>query len=445
MAKSNLTALLIILLTGSVVAQSPQLVDSAQFNWADQYRYFDEPVDAERYLIRPGEKIQVTFINTRLVPLTLTVDPEGWIVNSTLGVFDLSRCTLAQARTLLEPVIAKLYQAERICISVQEPRRVAIAVSGAVLTPGLYKAYTSQRVSEVIEAAGGVLTHGSHRLIVLSGGPTDITVDLDRASFLGDQSDNPCLYAGSRVYVPVKSADCVQVVGEVNRPREIELRPEDDLSILLAMAGGLTSAANADSIQIIGPSGSRHAQSGRFAAGDIIMVPLRSDTVQLVTIFGAVNAPGRYHLSPAMTVGSLIEKAGGMTGKSSPGQTTLFRRSPADALGRAVEWRYPITSAPAGDQGIASMTLEASDSVYVPYAVGFVKVAGEVLNPGLFPYVSGKTVLDYISAAGGFLPGADQGRIDMFNRVAGVTATISPQGLVQEGNELIVRPAQETK
>ena len=87
--------------------------------------------------------------------------------------------------------------------------------------------------------------------------------------------------------------------------------------------------------------------------------------------------------------------------------------------------------------------LQPDDSVYVPFFVGYVRVSGQVLNPGLFPYVPEKDALFYISAAGGYLPTADKDRVDMYNRVARVTTSVSTGVQVHEGNELIVNLREE--
>ena len=171
-------------------------------------------------------------------------------MHQTLGVYDLSRRTLAYTQQMFTDVLANLYKADQIEISISEPRRVALHVSGAVARPGTYKGFTSHRVSEIIELAGGILFHGTTRRIEFTGGPEPLMVDLDRAAYLGDNSANPCLYAGYSIHVPSKSADRVQVVGEVNRPREVELVPGDDIMTLVSLAGGLRSGADVEAIKI---------------------------------------------------------------------------------------------------------------------------------------------------------------------------------------------------
>ena len=436
------------LLTGvPSAAQAPVDADSLELSWAEMYRFFDEPVDPEIYLVRPGEQLKVTFVGAKLGPLTLDIDPQGRIVHQTLGVFDLANRTLAEAQTLLREALVNHYKAERIEISVSEPRRVAVRVSGAVSQPGVYKGFTSHRVSEIIELAGGILFHGTTRRIEFSGGPKPLIVDLDRATYFGDNSANPCLYAGHSIHVPSKTADRVQVVGEVNQPREIELVPGDDLITLVALAGGARSGADTDSIRIANRPQSSGDLRVTVLPGDIIEVPSRTVSAdrEMFYLFGAVEGQGKHSYREAMTLGHLIEQTGGFDDDAGRGLVTLFRKARTDEWGRTTERRYPITSAVGTDGSILSMTLLPGDSIYVPFNVGYVKVSGEVLNPGRYPFIEDKDAMFYILTAGGFLPKADKTKVSIYNRIAKTTAEFSTGVLVHDGDELIVNLREELR
>jgi protein involved in polysaccharide export with SLBB domain len=426
-------------------AQAPLTSDTSGVSWSDSYRYFDQPIDPDLYLIRPGDNLLVTFIKAKLEPLTLSVDPEGMVIDATLGVFDLSHKTLSEAKEILGRALRALYNVDKIAISVAEPAKVAISISGGVHSPGLYLAFTSQRVSEIIDSAGGVLSTGSRRWIVFSGGPQEITVDLDRADFLGDNTANPCLYAGYNVHVPGKSNELVQVVGEVNGPREIELAPDDDVKLLLDLAGGARSNADLDGVRILGRN--PQIQNQNIKAGDIIMVPARTQGNESgnLTVFGAVENPGKHAYQQKITLEELIQLAGGFTSYANSFRTTVFRKARFDEWGRITNVRYPISNIVKDDTQVEAMPLQPADSVFVPARVGYVKVTGAVHNPGLFPYLDGGAALSYINAAGGFLPSAEDDRIDVYNRVSKTTTSVSPDVQVHDGDEVIVDVREELK
>ncbi len=434
---------LLLALPADGPAQTPVAADSVGIPGGDSYRFFDRPVDPDLYLIRPGDELKVTFIDTELDSLVLRVDPEGRITNSTLGVFNLADKTLTEAREALTQTLTRLYNVPEIAVSITKPSKVGITVSGAVNDPGLYTVYTSQRVTEVIDSAGGIQPEGSSRWVLLRGGPKEIPVDLDRSKYLGDDTNNPCLYAGYTVHVPAKSNRRVQVVGEVNNPREIELLRRDDLDLLLALAGGPRSLADLDSIKLIRGSTSEPYTDQEIQSGDVVLVPSEvSETAQhKITVFGAVSRPGRYPFETGLTLADVVSQAGGFSAKAGDNpQAVIFRRAIVDQWGRASKTRFPIS----GDtRQMKTIVLRPSDSVFVPSAVGYVRVGGAVRNPGYFPYQSGQSAVHYITVAGGYLPAADQELVEIYDRISRITETFAPEVTVHDGDEIVVRIREE--
>jgi protein involved in polysaccharide export with SLBB domain len=406
---------------------------------------FDQPINPDRYMIRPGDRLLITFVQSKLSSDTLVVNAEGKVVDQTLGVFDLSHISLSQARSILSKALVQLYNVPDIVISITEPRSAAINVSGAVRSPGLYFGYTSQRVSDIIAKAGGVLSDGSRRLIRFEGGSRTLNVDLDKAAYLGDLDSDPPLYAGFSVFVPNKSENLVQVVGEVNNPREIELLQTDSLSLLLKLAGGTRSHADIPNIMIINRTTNEH--SDKLAAGDIVMVPPQKGTLEdnKVALFGAVKNPGFYSYTIGMTLSNLLQSAGGLLNDANPGLTTVFRRPRVDVTGRVTDLRFPISHV-MGESGLdAKIALQPQDSIYVPVLVGYVRVGGAVFNPGFYPYVPGMSVKSYILGAGGYLPTANKNEILVFNPISKVNSVVSPEVVVHDGSQLTVQIREELR
>lgn len=406
---------------------------------------FSHPVDPDLYMIRPGDALQLMFVRSELAPETLLVDPEGRVINSTLGIFDLTDKNLTQAREILMEAVRRLYSIPDIAIGITRPRRVSISVYGTVVQPGTYNAYTSQRVSEVLAAAGGVPPEGSTRWITLSGGPRTLTVDLDRAVYTSDLTADPCVYAGQVIRVPNKSRNTVNVTGEVHNPREIELTEGDDLQLILQLAGGLRSRADTARIQVIRRSG--EAYNGKLRGGDIIVVPTRTLTpVETpLAIFGAVKTPGLYDYGEGMTVADLVKRAGGYLPDANPRNTAVFRRPLMDELGRATHMRHPISGLAGNGDTFQAIKLQPDDSIYVPKTIGFVAVRGAVVRPGNLPYIEGKDAMFYINGAGGFLPVAKRDMIHLYNPVSKLTALSPPGVVVSDGSLLTVEVKEELR
>lgn len=408
---------------------------------------YDQPINPDLYLIRPGEQILVTFVKSKLPQLALTVGQEGRLVHPTLGAFDLSRKTLSETRQLLLPPIREQFNASEIDLSVSPPYLVSISITGAVVKPGYYQAFTSQRVSDLIAAAGGLEQSASTRTIQFLGCKTPLRVDLDRANYLGDLSANPPLYSGFHIVVPDRVLERVQVIGEVNHPRAIELLPGDDLALLVDLAGGTTHRASLDSAVILGKPERNPRGAGSIHTGDVLAIPARNE-VSLsgsVTVFGEVAHPGRYEFRDSLELSDLVTMAGGVTTRANEERITVFRRMEADSWGRLQEARYAISNFVDKKRKPVPILIRVADSIYVPAKVGYVRVSGKVRNPGLFPYVERKDAKFYLQAAGGIAPGTPGAVIALSDRLSGITIEASPGTLVRDGDEVSVAAMEVTQ
>jgi protein involved in polysaccharide export with SLBB domain len=398
---------------------------------------FDQPIDPEICLILPGDTLSVIFIGTGIQAQNYIVDAQGRVVDENLGVIDLSQATLAQARGLLSGRLEKSFQASDFEISIKNLHPVSITITGAVEHPGSYRAYNSERVSDIIKAAGGLTDNASRRMIKFRGGPKELTVDLDRAFFAGDRASDPPLYAGDRVIVPYRSEDRVNVIGEVNRPVSLEFIAGDDLDRLLELAGGLTDNADKQAITITAPDNRVVDQP---VAGAVIKVPARIAAGTRLILFGAVNQPGTFAYQKNVTLGDILKNGGGFADNANHERVVVFREGNTDELGRRIGNRYPIIINP---QQYQTQTLFPGDSIFVPVQTGFVRVSGYVKNPGYFPYQSNKTAAYYIDLAGGFLAEADRELIGRTERISGITVKASTGILIFDGDEVVVEMRKE--
>ncbi len=410
------------------------------------YQSYTQPINPDLYLIRPGEHIIVTFVGTNLTPIELVVGQEGKLVHPALGTYDLSSKSLSETRRLLLDPLRSQYNARQIDISVGPPYRVTIAVTGAVVAPGYYQAYTSQRVSELISAAGGIRPDGSYRRVRFTAADTTREIDLDRVLNVGDLGGDLRMYAGYHIFVPNRSRDVVQIVGEINHSREIELLPSDSLGLLLQLAGGLTTIADSTAIHVLGDSTNILTMNARLHPGDIIVVPsLPAAAGPSLTVIGEVNHPGRYVFRDSMVLGDLIAMAGGTNSRANNSRITVFRQAEPDEAGRKIEARYAIARPADGSVDFSKTPLVPTDSVVVPAKLGYVKVSGMVRNPGFYPFESGKSALFYIESAGGFTVGADRNEIMFYDRLSRLTVRSTPDLVAADGDEVTVIPQEVTR
>lgn len=423
------------ILADRLSAQSDPLPDSLLY---PEYRYYDAPVDPALYLIRPGETLPVVFIGTSLKEISLKVGPEGLIIDQHLGRFDMNSKTLAEAREILIEPLKQLYNCEMIHISIGIPYRVAITVHGAVEKPGTYLGFTSQRVAEIIEQAGGVTDFGSTRKIIFKGGPRDLTVDLDLAIFAANYETNYPLYAGISIFVPRSSEKKVHLMGD--SPKSIELLDSDNLETIKALAGGVDQNDD-DPLMVLG-EGWRVATADDLKDQAVFRLD-QSPADNRLIMFGGVNSPGRYEFTDGLTLSNLIDRAGGLTPRADRDRIAIFRRLPEDEWGNESLERIPIMTG--STNGNFHGRLAAGDSVFVPVSIGFVRVVGQVRSPGYYPYQAGLNLKDYIRQAGGFTNQADRENLSLKNRVTGVSSQAALDAVPGDGDQVRIEKKLEER
>jgi protein involved in polysaccharide export with SLBB domain len=128
-----------------------------------------------------------------------------------------------------------------------------------------------------------------------------------------------------------------------------------------------------------------------------------------IFVAGDVVRPGSYQISAAGTVLNALYAAAGPTTNGS------FRRVEVRRGGKLVDsvdvYQYLTHGInPTGTH------LQSGDVVFVPVHGPFVKVVGKVNRPAIYELLPTETLRDAIAFAGGFEPGAYQGRITI-NRV----------------------------
>lgn len=401
--------------------------------------FFEKPINPETYLIRPGEQLQVVFIKSQLPPLALEVNAESRIVHRKLGIFDLSGCTLEKTRELLREPLSRMYNAEQIDISIKRVYPVSIRVTGNVGTPGRYLGYTSQRVSDLIDSAGGISPGGSRRSIQFRSEGRALPVDLDRAEFHGDYDLNPNLYAGNLIHVPAAAGAKVYIMGEVNEPRSVELLPDDDLELLVSLAGGLRPDGDIESAFILGDSTRAIGEEGSIKPGDFVMIPRLPGTNENndLTVLGAVNKPGRIEWRTQTSLDDLLSTAGGLTERANPNRIVIFRQVRHEILGIRQAERFPL--AVGSLEADSKLLLEPSDSIVVASLVGYVRVSGAVANPGIFPFVPGQDAGHYLTLAGGIVRGSGDEDILFRETISGLERSVDREDPVYDGLEIIVR------
>ena len=413
------------------------------------------PVDAN-YRLGPGDQLVLILTGDVELAHTLDVTREGFVVIPQVGQLHVANLTLGQLEDLLYARLGRVYSGvrrgggtTRFSVSVSRLRSNQVFVVGDVVAPGSYRVSSAGTALTALYAAGGPSLSGSLRGVeVRRGGAVVSTLDVYDYLLQGDASKDVRLENGDIVFVPPYKSR-VRVVGEVLRPATYELKPGETLADVLRAAGGFTARAARRRVQIerIVPAAQR-ATGGRdrvvvdvasdalatgygpalpMEAGDVVHVfPVAERVRQRVTVHGNVWTPGPQGMTPGMTLGEAIHKAGGPRPDTYLGQVLISRLQPDSTRIQLRAALRDSTGAPMED-----MPLREDDEITIFSLTDFrpqryVSIYGAVRGGGRFPYREGMTLRDLVLMAKGlqesaYLKEAEIARLPE-NRAGGITA-----------------------
>lgn len=419
-------------------------------------------VDPDEYIIGPGDRFRVDFWDGTSPTIEVTVTPEGYLLLTGIGRADVGNLILSEARARLRELISKYYPDVEYSITLVGIRSIKVLVSGAVKAPGMYEFIGTQRVSEALEKAGGILEGGSIRNITLNGGVREYLVDLLRYERVGDMNANPYLFSGYRIFVPqiMDSSAFIHISGEVVKAGGFEYRQGDNLGGLLEIAHGVTGQQN-DSVLIFRGNQELHlnisAAEFLLKPGDKIVVGRKAveDEGGYFSITGEVHSPGRYPLKETIGLDAALVRAGGLTPEAAVCSGAIFRKGSirndvvfASRLKDEIYYNVPPGShnLPVAvdlcqyyPENLGKIDIVPGDSVVIPTRTEKVAVLGYVANPGMLTLKEGRvSVRDIIRRAGGYSPGADRGRVEIVRAVSGARSLNGSAAFVYDGDAVVV-------
>lgn len=360
------------------IGKAPEYpVPDRQVRWS-----VETPIDPEVYRVVPGDIVSLGIWGENSIAYSLVVSPEGELVVPKAGTFPLAGRTLREAEAVVAKALRDLFPGSEITLRLREPGRFRVSVTGMVARPGVYEATGADRLTTVIDAAGGIRPGGSVRRIQIRS-PVSIRPTETSLASAGSTQPATRLEADPGSGANASPDPAPGFDGKRVEPagREIDLLPwliDGDLS------------AN----PVLEP-------------GTLVQVP---PVEQKVRLRGPVNGRSEHRLivpgepgegnrpeeDPELvaewrdgdTIGSLLLQAGGLSAWATTNGRLIRKGSAAKDL----DLESP--------EDLATL-LVPDDLVEIEYAPRWVSVVGAVHSPGRYPYYPGYTAREYVSLAGG--------------------------------------------
>jgi protein involved in polysaccharide export with SLBB domain len=271
------------------------------------------------YTLGPGDVLRIQLWGKENQNLELPISRDGSISFPQSGPMSVAGLSFDEARQQIKKRVTEQYIGVEASVSLGELRSMRVFVLGEARNPGSYSVSSLSTITNALYVSGGIKQTGSLRRVQHKrNGKLIGTLDLYDLLMNGDSSADHRLQPGDVIFIP-SVGNRAGIDGEVYRPALYELKGENTLSDLVRMAGGLTSQAypqriniertNEDFLRIIAEADYTKAQGkqARVQAGDIVRIPSISDiTGQYVEVKGAATRAGKFAWMPGMRVSSVL-------------------------------------------------------------------------------------------------------------------------------------------
>ncbi len=303
-------------------------------------------VDPEKYYVGPSDVLSVNLWISPPVQYRLEVTPEGTLIVPTVGEIPVSGMLLSRAKEKVLTAVRQRFLSINASVTLVRPRSVIVSVHGTVLHEGDYTMYATDRADQVIHEANKPANAGE------------------------DEKIAGVIQLMSLRRVIVRHRDGSQ--SQVDLVKFLATK-EDDLNPYLR-------------------------------EGDVILVPRKDITKNVIGVYGEVNLPGRYEHVPGDRLTDALKIGQGLT-RAANADSAEFSRLSND--GRSLQRNtVNLTTLVAGSP--EDVTLAPGDRLVVrsrneQRADYRVRIEGEVLFPGVYPITRDRTkISEVIREAGGF-------------------------------------------
>ena len=453
----------------------------------------DGNIDTDSYILGPNDVLSIEInANNDFVLRAIPVNSQGDIVTPILGTIKVSGLTIEQAKQALQEQSDQVFRASDVELTLDRAKNITFFVSGDVDNPGKHTLPAFSRVFDAVilsltgtadnnsQDATQILSNSRYsfrNISVLHADGSTSKADLIAFLKAGYTDKNPRLRLGDRINLKTLSqrSPRVSISGSVIKPQEIEYSESDTPDLLIEIAGGLTSEADASQALIY------RMQDGRVNKIEILSsqwsdfdlqpndrVVIPKDPENRISasaqIEGEVIQPGIFPIKQgettaydliqfsegvteeALTSAAYLERAGNIENEAPNKLNPTIIGRTSDQIQQEMEYlelesqisRDKVFIDLADTEQLKSVELFDGDRIFVPRDENTIFIFGQVNNPGYYPAGSSTSnAYDYIDRAGGFSLAANKERIFIIK--AGSNTWYRPEETnLQSGDRIFV-------
>jgi len=283
--------------------------------YSNEFNFFDSlPIDNE-YIIKLGDKVQISLFGGFEYEGLIQVDLNGSILVPNIGEYQVAGLTYSEVSKKIKTDISNKFPGTEAYISLNSIRSKQIFALGNVRTPGTYVLNAFGTVLNAVISSGGVKNNSSLRSIKIVSKDNSVkTIDLYDLLIFGDVSSSDFLLNDGDSLLVGGLESSVSILGEIIRPAIYEIKDKQTLSDVISFALGTTPFADMQNISIErllvgGEKKILNPKDLNFTLqnGDKITInSSEGQTVQSVKLLGEIRNAGAYSIELHPTLGSLI-------------------------------------------------------------------------------------------------------------------------------------------
>lgn len=371
----------------------------------------------DNYILGPGDEVDINIWGNMENNLNPIVDNSGNIFVSGYGNILVGGKTFKEARKTIINKLKTKFANIYVGVSLGRLRMITIHLVGEFYLPGNYTISPNSSILYALFQGGGPNKNGSLRNIkIISRSKKTRIIDLYQLMVSGKSLPPIQFNDGDIIFVP-PIGKTAAIGGAVKRPGIYELKPNDNMKLLLKMSGGVLPTAYTKRIEIERVKGHKtkvvydenftsyedfvkQENLIRIQDGDLIMIyPVNKIRKGYVSVSGNVMYPGEYKLDKNVHLFSLLKKAGIKRGTYMERGEIL--RYLTDSTRKIIG--FPLQKI-LSDSTLDTFKLAEWDSIVlfpkdIVKSREFVNIYGAVNNAGTYTLTPGLTLGDLLFTA----------------------------------------------
>jgi protein involved in polysaccharide export with SLBB domain len=396
----------------------------------NKHSYSNKTNDAKaprNYILGSGDELTVSVFGISFFQKTFRVGQSGILnLGSRFGRIKIRGMPFENVEKLVRARISRSFDLSKntFDLSLSYGRNISVNITGEVENPGTYLFSALNNAFHAIVAAGGPTKFGSLRAVeVYRNGRVVEIIDFYQFFTNPTHFKIPFLQDGDFLMVPT-GFNFVSTSGAFRKEMSFEMLPDETVADLIAFSSGFSPNAYKKKIKILRNNDNEKRiidvkledfGSVIMKNGDSVFVNFQNGELEkFVTIDGALAQPGDYGYVEGMTLGDLINLAGGVVGLYVDKEIILSKYMSNGS--------YKAIRIPFSDEDALDFNLSILDNVFIGFKPlnideKIFSVFGSVENPGEYIFSDGISLEDAINRAGGFKIDGNNDRIEITRQI----------------------------